>query len=202
MYFLAWVVSATVTFRFLFRHRQQLDLTPARYGKFLLQPWKVVTFLLAFAGVVYLSRYEDDPTWNYATIALKSVLIFATAPWSIATLYRATWNKVPNWFVLPALVVWMFAASWSYDLFLLIRHGFYPLTWAANILPSSFVYCAAGLYWNVDWNPQRGTHFAFSADDWPKSGGGFSFQKVLWVSFLFLLAVGFALIPLWWRTRA
>jgi hypothetical protein len=55
-----------------------------------------------------------------------------------------------------ALCLWLFSASWSYDLYLLLRDGSYPVTWLANLFASSLLYLSAGLFWNLHWTARTG----------------------------------------------
>jgi len=59
----------------------------------------------------------------------------------------------------------MFSASWFYDTYILIRDGEYTPLWLPNIFASSSLYALAGLLWNLDWKPNRGTIFAFMEAD-------------------------------------
>jgi hypothetical protein len=96
-----------------------------------------------------------------------SVLAYATAPWSVGTLYRWLQADAPRANASVAAVVWLFSASWAYDGYLLLRDGHYPATWLANLVASSCLYAAAGLMWNLDCDQERGVHLAFRRPDWP-----------------------------------
>ncbi len=90
-----------------------------------------------------------------------------------------------------ALCVWLFSASWVYDTWLLIRDGRFPVTmWWPNLMASSSLYVMAGLFWNLDWRPARGTVFSFMEPDWPTSHGGPVFIRILWIGGVFMAVVG------------
>jgi hypothetical protein len=55
-----------------------------------------------------------------------------------------------------AACLWLFSASWSYDLYRFARDGQYPATWSENLLASSILYALAGLLWNLEWATERG----------------------------------------------
>ena len=95
-----------------------------------------------------------------------SVLCFSTAPWVVATLFLAV-HRQGRWReVYLAICVWLFSASWSYDIYLVWRDGFYPNTWLANLFASSVIYLCAGLFWNLEWQANRGVIFSFMRPDW------------------------------------
>jgi hypothetical protein len=74
-----------------------------------------------------------------------SALTFATAPWSVGVLYLAARGQAPRWKAFVAVCCWLFSASWSYDLYLVLRDGYYPLAWWSNLVLSSCLYASAGL---------------------------------------------------------
>ncbi len=104
-------------------------ITGLPYWRFLARPWKLTTFAVAAAGLIVIAPYTGDPTWDHVDAAFMSILAFGTAPWAVETLYRAVRDRVPRRQTFVALCVWLFSASWSYDLYLLVRDGHYPVTW-------------------------------------------------------------------------
>ena len=100
-----------------------------------------------------------------------------------------------------ALCLWMFVASWSYDLYLLIRDGYYPFTWLPNIPASSVLYISAGLLWNLDWRENRGVIFAFMEPDWPIPNTQASLSKVFWLALPLMILVTSLILGFffpWW----
>lgn len=85
-------------------------------------------------------------------------------------------------------------ASWSYDLYLPLRDGEYPGTWAANLLASSVLYWAAALMWNLEWRPERGVSFAFMHDGWPAPPEGLQFRRIVWAALPFMAIAAAAIL--------
>ncbi len=96
-----------------------------------------------------------------------SILCFATAPWVVGVLFLLARGKTGWVEGYVAVCVWLFSASWSYDIYLVWRDGHYPATWLANLFASSVIYLCAGLFWNLEWQPGRGVIFSFMRDNWP-----------------------------------
>jgi hypothetical protein len=96
----------------------------------------------------------------------------------------------------------MFSASWSYDLYLILRDGDYPITWFSNIFASSVLYISAGLFWSLDWIQGRGVTFAFLEDGWPSSTSESTFSNIVWFALPFMVLVSFLIIYfLWFKAR-
>ena len=191
LYVVLWGTACLLAALLAIHRRRSLELFQARYGRFLFQRWKVLTFVLAATGLILIAPYTGDPTWDYVDATFMSVLTFLTAPWVVGTLYLALHCKRSWVHAYVAMCLWLFSSSWSYDLYLLLREGYYPLTWLPNLFASSVLYLSAGLLWNLDWREGRGVVFAFTQDGWPERGYTNGFPKIAMYALPFMiLAVG------------
>ncbi|MDR2637056.1 MAG: hypothetical protein LBB55_01815, partial [Zoogloeaceae bacterium] len=180
VYPLCWGTACLIAIWVFLRRLGTWEITRRAYWRFLLQPWKVATFAIAALGLIWIAPYTNDITWDYVDAAFMSVLAFATAPWAVGVLYKAMrgWRDCVAAYV--AACVWMFSASWSYDLYLLLRDGDYPGTWAANIGASSILYVCAGLLWNLEYRSGRGVIFAFMDEAWPSGWKQTAVWRIAW----------------------
>jgi len=192
-YTLSWSLACLAAICLMIRHRNVIALFQLKYWRFLSQKWKIVTFLIAATGLTVIAPYTDDATWDYVDAAFMAVLTFATAPWAIGVLYRAIRGRAKAAQAYVAICTWMFSASWSYDLYILLRDGLYPVTWLPNIFASSVLYVSGGLLWNLEWRKGRGVIFGFMETSWPEATNSGVFSKVLWFA-LPLMALVSALI--------
>ena len=174
--------------------RKTILPTCSGYFKFLAMPWKVVTFVIATTGMTVIAPYTGDSTWDYVDALFMSVLTYLSAPWAVGILYRALRRKVGWGEAYVAACLWLFSASWSYDLYIVLRDGIYPPTWLANLYLSSILYILAGMLWNLDWTTERGLHFAFMKDDWPVPNPNTVFIKLLWVGLPIMLFVAILIL--------
>jgi hypothetical protein len=123
---------------------------------------------------------------------VMSLCTFLTAPWALGTLFRLASGKAARADGYVAAVAWLFSASWSYDLWLLLRDGRYPDSWLSNLGASSVLYVAAGLMWSLDWREGRGVNFAFRREGWPDGNGG-HFGRVAWIAAPFMVLAAAAI---------
>jgi hypothetical protein len=156
------------------------------YFRFLGVPWKLVTFAIAGTGLTVVAPHTVDPTWDYYDAAFMSVLTFVTAPWVTGTFFLAARGETTLRAVYVAACLWMFSASWSYDLYILLRDGEYPNGWLPNIPASSVLYFSAGLLWNLDWRPGRGATFSFQEPGWPGVLPAAAFGRIFWIALPFM----------------
>ena len=187
IYTVAWLLCVALALAHVWLMRRDYANDYRGYAAFLFAPWKAITFVIATIGITVVAPYTGDPTWDYIDAPMMAVLTYLTAPWVMGVLYH--WRRTPLAHLLVAATLWMLSASWCYDLYQLLLHGFYPITWYTNIAASSILYISAGLMWNLDIRPQRGATFAFLEPVWllPPTPGT-SAKVLLWASPFMLLA--------------
>jgi hypothetical protein len=194
-YLLAWMAAVLAAVIVAVKHRRRVSLFGSEYRRFLLARWRLATFAIATTGLVVIAPATGDPTWDYYDAAFMAILTFATAPWALGCLFRALRGRRRDPVeIYVAACAWMFSASWSYDLYILLRDGLYPPGWVSNIGASSILYGAAGLFWSLEWRPGRGVTFSFLEPDWPAAGTGTHFGKVLGYAVAFMALVTGSLV--------
>lgn len=180
------------------RDRGAYAISRRGYWRFLFVRWKVVTFFIAAAGLTAMAPYTGDPTWDYFDAIFMSVLTFLSAPWSIGTIYKVVRKELPLRQGFVAFCVWMFSASWSYDLYILLRDGEYPLTWFANIFASSILYILAGLLWSLEYGKGRGVIFSFMENDWPEKVVNDDFPGIIALAAPIMILVAVLMLYFFW----
>jgi hypothetical protein len=81
-YMTAWLILLVVALTLIIIKQDHFPFTKSAYWRFLLQPWKAITFVMAFIPMLYLAPYSGDPTWDYIDASFMSILTFVTAPWA------------------------------------------------------------------------------------------------------------------------
>jgi len=194
-YIAAWVTACVIAVVLMIQNYNTIILFQKRYWNFLKIKWKLATFLIALTAFVILAPYTGDVTWDYYDAAFMSLLTYMTAPWSVGTLFRFIKRQEKFKIAYIAICAWMFSASWSYDIYLVFRDGYYPNTWWANIFASSVLYVSAGLFWNLEYKEGRGVIFGFMDENWPTVDTGASFNKILLYALPFMILAAAIFIP-------
>lgn len=169
-YAVFWGVVTAAATAVAVQQRGRLREELPGYGRFLLAPWKLGTFLLSGGFFVVVAPYTPDPTWDRIDAAFMSIATFLTAPWAVGTLTRVARKQAPASLALLAAVIWMWSASWSYDAYIWWRDKVYPPTWWSNIIASSVLYACAGLFWSLEY--REGVTFTFLHEGWEARRGG------------------------------
>lgn len=188
-YIAAWTSLCVGALILCIKDPAAFSFTWCAYRRFLFVPWKLATFAVAGLAMTLVAPYTGDPTWDYVDASFMSILTFLGAPWVVGTVYLFIRRRTGGRQFYVALCLWMFTASWSYDIYLVFRDGAYPITWLPNIPASSVLYISAGLLWSLDWRPGRGTTFSFLEEGWPAAVPSAEFGKLFWVALPFL-AIG------------
>ena len=192
IYTVFWIIYLVTALAYLFRTKKYQILFRLEYIRFLSQRWKWVTFIISGSTITLLGPYTIDYTWDYIDGFFMSVLTFYTAPWAVGTIYQVGKGMTMKTNIFPATALWFFSSSWSYDIYLYLRDGEYPLTWSNNFVLSSVLYISAGLFWNLDWKSSGGVYFAFTDRSWPQIPlDNHTFLKIFWI------ALPFAIIAMW-----
>ena len=194
-YLISYCLACLVAAYLMIRERRTLVLFRPAYRRYLSSRWKLVTFAIAATGMTVIAPYTGDPTWDYVDAACMSILTFLTAPWSVATLYLALQGKMPVAHTFIAICIWMFSASWAYDVYILLQFGYYPPTWLPNIVLSSILYFAAGTLWNLQRKDGRGVVFGFMEPGWPDASHELGFRKVAWFAVPIMVLVSLMIAP-------
>ena len=189
IYTVVWLFMLLGALFIIYVQRNSLAITQPDYWVFLKKPWKVVTFVVAAGTLTVVAPYTGDPTWDYVDTVFMSLLTYITAPWVVGVLYKSIRRELPFIQLYVALCLWMFSASWSYDLYIWIRDGSYPLTWDSNIMASSVLYLSAGLMWNLDWIAGRGVIFSFMDPRWPYVNDSTVYHRILLFASPFMIIV-------------
>ena len=189
LYIACYSLASLTAIALIVRERNSLVLLKPEYWRFLFSRWKLVTFTIAAISMTIMAPYTGDPTWDYIDAAFMSILAFLTAPWSVGTLFLGLRRQARFSHVYIAICVWMFSASWTYDVYILLKHGYYPATWAPNIVLSSILYLAAGMMWNLQKRAGRGVIFGFMEAGWPDPSHELGFRQVFWFALPIMLLV-------------
>ena len=195
LYIASYSLASLFAMVLIVRERRSLVLLQVNYWQFLFSRWKLVTFAIAAISMTIMAPYTGDPTWDYFDAAFMSILTYLTAPWAVGTLFLALRRQAKLTHVYIAICVWMFSASWTYDLYILLKHGYYPATWAPNIVLSSILYFAAGMMWNLQKKVGRGVIFGFMEPGWPDPSYELGFRQVIWLALPFMLLVTAMIVP-------
>lgn len=151
---------------------------------YLTAPWSVGVVFRYFRG--YFRRY-----FRYFGGLFKGR--FAGTTLGTTPMATPTYDPPGPAALYVAFCLALFSASWFYDIYILMRDGVYPPAWFSNLLISSTLYGAAGLFWSLD--GEGGYTFTFQRARWFHGEYGGEFKRVWPVAVPFM---GFATYTVLW----
>ncbi len=188
-YTLGWLACCIASCALVLRRREAFAFMHREYWRLQSEPWKLLTGATAAIGLTVMAPYTGDPTWDYVDALFMSILTYTAAPWTVAILFRFFRRLASIQQMFVACCLWLFSASWSYDLYIWLRDGLYPLTWTSNLVASSFLYLMGGLVWCLEWLPGRGMSFSFMRPDWPLRTVSTPFSRIAWLALPIMLLI-------------
>lgn len=194
-YTACWAAACAGAVAYAIMQRRRYGPGLRDYARFLVEPWKLASFGLATGFFVLIAPHSGDPTWDYVDAGFMSLFTYLSAPCAVGALYRAARGALGLGDACVAACAWMFSASWSYDVYIFVRDGTYPPTWWSNIVASSVLYVAAGLFWSLAHVEGRGVTFAFLEPEWFRARRAGLSYRVLAVGSLFMLLVAAMMAP-------
>ena len=94
-----------------------------------------------------------------------------------------------------AVCLWLFSASWFYDLYIFLRDGAYSPYWLPNLFLSSLLYLSAGLMWSLEWRHEHGVGFQFATSHWPDRDAEQDFRRILPYTVPFVSVAAVVILP-------
>jgi hypothetical protein len=197
IYIACWGLACAVAFVVAIVRGRKFAIARRGYFRSLIVPWKLTVFTIAASGMMVIAPKTGDPTWDWIDSGFMALFTYLTAPWTLGVLVRALRSRsldLAEAYV--AACTWLFSASWSYDLYIYLRDGFYPLSWSSNLLASSILYAAGGACFSL---AHSDTRFrvtpAFLQPNWPEEIREATFRRVAPVALILIAAVSAMLAP-------
>jgi len=129
------------------------------YALELLRPWKLVTFVIAMALLLYGAVNFHIADWDVGVTLIMGSLTYGLAPWSTALLITAVRRRPRRWmfYILVAAVVTLFVVDGSYWIYHTLAGN--TMYRRENFILSLATYLAAGILWAY-----RGSFWALVRD--------------------------------------
>ncbi len=198
IYTVLWVILCIIALATFIKERRSFPLFFGNYWRFIFTPWKIVTFLIAVAGLIFVASRVSAPDLDRFNAVSMAALTFLTAPLVVGVIYRAFNVQWSLGQFFGACCIWLFCSSWVFDAYILVKDGQYPIMWPIYMLGTLGLYVLGGLFWNLDWKPGRGTTFAFMEGDWPMPQSQPVFLKIVGMALLFMVAVSALFLLFFW----
>ncbi len=138
------------------RNRQRYNIFTNSYFRFIFTKYKFILYILGSLALILPVDFLEYHSWDYPIAVFQPILTYLTAPWATRVFYNSIHLKRAGSDLFVALCMMLFSGSWSVEIYLLIRDGYYMPDWLINIPIGIVFYIVAGLVWNTKWKEGKG----------------------------------------------
>lgn len=117
------------------------------YARELIRPWKLVTFFIAMAILIYGSFFFRIADWDVGVTLLMGSLTYIMAPWSVYVIISAIRHRPKFWYlqIITAMIACQLVVDWVYMIYhTMVGNQTFR---AANFYASTPLYFMAGAVW-------------------------------------------------------
>lgn len=159
LYILAYSLLMLISIFLIFKNRLKYNLFTKQYWLFIFTPSRVLIYIIGSLALIIPVPLLKLHSWDYPIAVFQPLFSYLTAPWAVGVFYRAIkgQNKIDEIFI--AICMMLFAGSWSVELYLVFRDGFYMPDWLVNIPIGIFCYILVGILWNIEYKNGKGSLF-------------------------------------------
>jgi hypothetical protein len=113
----------------------------------LVRPWKLFSFAVGMAWLIYGAMNYNIPDWDMGVSLLMGGLTYVCAPWSVRVILLSMRDRQPYWWfwLAMALVAALFVVDWVYVLYHSAMEN--QMFRRENFYASSALYFLAGAVW-------------------------------------------------------
>jgi len=122
---------------------------------------RFVIYIIGTLVLVLPVEQLNYHSWDYPIAVFQPIICYLTAPWAVTVFVKIEKGKATLSEAYVSLCMMMFAGSWSVEVYLLFRDGYYMPDWLINIPIGIFCFSVIGLIWNIPWDNDP-KHFAGS----------------------------------------
>ncbi len=163
-YMLVYALFMLAAGLLIIKNYTRYQLFTPDYWRFIFTPVKIAIYIAGTLALLLPVNYLNLHSWDHTIALFQPFFTYLTAPWAVAVFYRTYKRRSPWDETFVACILLFFCGSWSVEIYLLFRDGFYMPDWLFNIPIGITCYVAAGLVWNIQWRNSQG-RYAFIDND-------------------------------------
>jgi len=152
VYLVTYTLLTLTSFGLILKKRQQFNFLTKEYFKFIFTKERFLIYVIGTLALLIPVPFLEIHSWDYFIAIFQPILAYLTAPWAIDIFCKIEKGKACFSEVYTAVCMMLFTGSWSVEIYLLLRNGYYMPDWLVNIPIGIFCYIIVGVLWQIDWN--------------------------------------------------
>ena len=155
LYIATYSVLILIAIVLVIKNRRSFNFLTKEYFQFIFTRPRFIIYVLGSLALILPVEQLKLHSWDYPIAVFQPILTYLTAPWAISALNKIVKGKAKISEVYVALCMMLFAGSWSVEIYLLFRDGYYMPDWLINIPIGICCYSIAGIIWNIPWETEK-----------------------------------------------
>jgi hypothetical protein len=159
IYLFSYLLLMLICIVLIIKNRRQYNFFTKEYLRFIFTLPRFIIYIAGSLVLIVPVPYLNAHSWDYPIAVFQPVLAYLTAPWAFTVFYKMIKGTARCGEAYVASCMMLFTGSWSVELYLLFRDGYYMPDWIINIPIGIFCYVIMGIIWNIPWKNDP-SHFA------------------------------------------
>ena len=152
IYLAVYSLLSLICIVMIIRNRRSHGFLTREYLRFIFTLPRFIVYIVGTLLLVLPVPYLNYHSWDYPIAVFQPIFAYLTAPWAVAVFYRMIKRAAGLSEVYIASCMMLFTGSWSVEIYLLFRDGYYMPDWLSNIPVGIVCYVTMGIVWNIPWN--------------------------------------------------
>lgn len=157
LYLVTYSTLTLISIVLIIKNRSSYNLFTKEYFQFIFTLPRFIIYILGSLALIIPVEHLNLHSWDYPIAVFQPILSYLTAPWAISVFAKIKKRKAMFSEAYVALCMMFFAGSWSVELYLLCRDGYYMPDWLINIPIGISCYSIVGILWNIPWKNDKST---------------------------------------------
>ena len=159
IYLVVYSLLSLICIVLIIRNRRSYNFLTKEYMRFIFTLPRFIIYILGSLALILPVPYLNYHSWDYPIAVFQPIFAYLTAPWAVTVFYKMVKGTARFSEAYMALCMMLFTGSWSVEIYLLFRDGYYMPDWLSNIPVGIVCYVTMGIIWNIPWNDDY-RHFA------------------------------------------
>ena len=144
----------------IIKKRRWYNFLTKEYLRFIFTLPRFIIYVMGTLALIIPVPYLNAHSWDYPIAVFQPICAYLTAPWAVTIFYKIIKGRARISESYVASCMMLFTGSWSVEIYLLFRDGYYMPDWLVNIPVGIICYVTMGIIWNIPWKNDH-SHFAF-----------------------------------------
>ena len=133
IYLLVYSLLCLICIVLIVKNRQRYNFLTGEYLQFIFRLPRFIIYIVGSLALILPAPYLNYHSWDYPIAVFQPIFAYLTAPWAVTVFYKMIKRTARFSEAYMAFCMMLFTGSWSVEIYLLLRDGYYMPDWLTNI---------------------------------------------------------------------